>query len=113
MSRGVDAMRPLSRRVFVGRAVGGVAVVALGARVPAAAAAGAMLDEADPQAVSLGYKADTTRVDGGKFAQHAAAQTCGGCALFQGAAAGAAGGCAVFPGKTVARAGWCSAWTPR
>ena len=69
--------------------------------------------ETDPQAVALGYKADTTKVDGKKYPKHAAEQNCKNCALYQGKAADAAGGCPLFAGKQVAAAGWCSAWAKK
>jgi len=78
-----------------------------------AMAQGAPLAETDPQAVALGYKADTTKVDAKKFPKHAATQNCANCALFQGKAGDKAGGCPLFAGKTVAATGWCSAWAKK
>ena len=78
-----------------------------------AMAQGAKLLETDAQAVALGYKADTTKVDAKKYPNHAAAQKCTSCALFQGKATDAAGGCPLFAGKQVAGAGWCSAWAKK
>ena len=76
-------------------------------------AADPMLPETDPQAVGLGYKADTTKVDAAKYPKHAKAQKCGGCALYKGAAGSSSGGCQIFPGKQVAANGWCSAFAPK
>ena len=78
-----------------------------------AMAQGAPLAETDPQAVALGYKADTTKVDAKKFPKHAAAQQCNNCALFQGKAADKTGGCPLFAGKSVTANGWCSAWAKK
>jgi hypothetical protein len=78
-----------------------------------AMAQGAPVAEADPQAVALGYKADTTKVDDKKFPTHAATQNCANCALFQGKAGDKTGGCPLFAGKTVAATGWCSAWAKK
>ena len=78
-----------------------------------AMAQGAPLAETDPQAVALGYKADTTKVDAKKFPKHAATQQCNNCALFQGKAADKSGGCPLFAGKTVTATGWCSAWAKK
>ena len=72
-----------------------------------------MLAETDPQAVALGYKADTTKVDKVKFPKHAADQTCSNCVLYQGKATDAAGGCPLFGTKQVAGKGWCSAWAKK
>ena len=76
-------------------------------------AQGAMLAETDAQAVALGYKADTTKVDAKKYPKHAATQLCNNCALYQGKVADAAGGCPLFAGKQVAGKGWCSAWAKK
>ncbi|MBV8621466.1 MAG: high-potential iron-sulfur protein [Curvibacter sp.] len=82
------------------------------------AAAAAMADapmvaESDPQAAALGYKADSSKVDNGKFPKHAADQHCGNCALFQGKASDASGGCPLFAGKSVSAKGWCSAYNKK
>jgi hypothetical protein len=76
-------------------------------------AADPMLAETDAQAVGLGYKADTTKVDAAKYPKHVATQKCGGCALFKGAAGASAGGCQIFAGKQVAANGWCSAFAAK
>lgn len=73
----------------------------------------AMVDEKDPQAVALGYAADSAKVDKAKYPKHAVTQVCSGCALFQGKAGAAAGGCGIFPGKQVAAKGWCSAFAKK
>jgi hypothetical protein len=77
------------------------------------AADGAMVADADPQAVALGYKADGTKTDKAKFPKYAAGQQCGTCALFQGKAGDKAGACPLFAGKQVAAAGWCSAYAKK
>lgn len=78
-----------------------------------ALAQAALLAETDPQAVALGYKADTTKVDKAKYPKHAATQNCINCALYQGKPGDAAGGCPLFAGKQVAGKGWCSAWAKK
>jgi exopolysaccharide biosynthesis protein len=72
-----------------------------------------MVAEADPQAVALGYKADSTKVDEKKFPKHEASQKCNNCSLFQGKPTDAAAGCPLFAGKQVAGPGWCSAWVKK
>ena len=100
-----------SRRHFVLQIVAaGAAIASLDAR---AQGAGPKLSEADPQAVALGYKDDTTKVDAKKYPKHASDQKCSNCQLFQGKASDATGGCALFPGKQVAASGWCSAWNKK
>ena len=76
-------------------------------------AAAPMVDEKDPQATGLGYKADATKVDKTKFPKYAAGQACASCALFQGKPADAAGACALFAGKQVSGKGWCSAYAKK
>ena len=98
-----------NRRVFLMQvAACGSALAAAGAHAQAA-----KVDEKDPQAVALGYVADTARADAKKFPKHAKDQKCSNCALFQGKAGDAAGGCPLFGTKQVAAAGWCSAWAKK
>jgi hypothetical protein len=104
-------MKQTSRRTFMFQiAATGSALVASRAAI---AQAGPALPETDPQAVALGYKEDTTKVDAKKFPKHAADQKCSTCALFVGKATDAAGGCPLFAGKQVKGAGWCSAWAKK
>ncbi len=89
-------------------------VAASAAALSAVSAHGqAQLAETDAQAMALGYKQDTSKVDSKKYPNHSNSQTCGNCQLFQGKAADPTGGCALFPGKQVATAGWCSAWAKK
>ena len=76
-------------------------------------AAPPLVDEKDPAAAGLGYKADAAGVDKAKFPKFAAGQNCAGCALYQGKADSAAGGCSLFAGKQVAGKGWCSAYAKK
>jgi len=78
-----------------------------------AAFAQAMVDEKDPQAASLGYVADGSKVNKAKYPKHSADQICGNCQLYQAKAGAAAGPCALFPGKQVATKGWCSAYVKK
>ena len=77
------------------------------------ARAQAKLDEKDPQAVGLGYVADTTKADAKKYPKHTKDQKCNNCALYQGKPTDAAGGCPLFGTKQVAGNGWCSAWAKK
>ncbi len=102
-------MSNTNRRVFLMQvAAAGTALVATGAQAQAA-----KVDEKDPQAVALGYVADTAKADGKKFPKHTKDQKCSNCALFQGKAADAAGGCPLFGVKHVTAGGWCSAWAKK
>jgi hypothetical protein len=73
----------------------------------------AQIDESDPQASALGYKADTTKVDAKKYPNHKNDQTCSNCQLYQGKPTDATAGCTLFAGKKVAGKGWCSAWVKK
>ncbi|WP_395669885.1 high-potential iron-sulfur protein [Rhodoferax sp.] len=98
-----------NRREFIVQvSLGGGALLA-----GSAFAQGTMLSETDKQAVTLGYKADTTKVDKTKFPKHTVDQKCSNCVLYQGKASDKAGGCGAFPGKQVAGNGWCSAWAKK
>ena len=98
-----------SRRQFM------MTIATTGVAITAATqvAAQVKLDEKDPQAVALGYAADTTKVDAKKYAKHDNTQQCANCALYQGKPADAAGNCPLFAGKQVAAKGWCSAWAKK
>ena len=95
-----------TRRVFL------LSLAAVGPVLAAAPAAPgpAKLDEKDPQAVALGYVADTSKADAKKFANHRNEQKCSGCQLYQGKAGEAQGACPIFAGRQVAANGWCSSW---
>lgn len=98
-----------NRRVFMLQAVTAAGVASL----VGAAQAADTVNEADPQAKSLGYKADATKVDKAAQPKYAAGQHCGNCQLFQGKAADATGPCPLFGGKHVASKGWCSAYAKK
>jgi hypothetical protein len=80
------------------------------ALIASQAMAQAKVDEKDPQALGLGYAADTTKVDDKKYSKHAAAQKCSNCQLYAGKPSDASGACPLFAGKLVAANGWCSAY---
>ncbi|MES2538830.1 MAG: high-potential iron-sulfur protein [Pseudomonadota bacterium] len=71
------------------------------------------LDEKDPQAISLGYKHDTTKVDKQKFPKHDVSQVCSNCQFFVGKVTDPWAPCTIFAGKQVANKGWCSAWVKK
>ena len=101
-------MTATNRRVFIMTLVAGSSALAA-----SAARAQAALAETDTQAVALGYKADTTKVDAKKFPKHEATQSCGNCQLYQGKPGDATGACPLFAGKVVTKNGWCSAWVKK
>ena len=101
-----------NRRIFVIQSLVGAGVLATGHLAQAQAAA-PLVQETEPQAVALGYKNDTTKVDKAKYPKHAADQQCANCALYQAKPTDPAGGCPLFAGKQVAAKGWCSAWAKK
>ena len=98
-----------NRRTFILQSVTGLSAVAVAAQ----ASAQAMVDEKDPQAAALGYKAEASTVDKANQPQFAAGSNCGNCALFQGKASDASGACPLFAGKKVSTKGWCSAYAKK
>jgi High potential iron-sulfur protein len=96
-----------TRRRFIGQVViAGSA--ACGCRVYAQG--GAHVDEADEQAIALGYKNDTATVDSKKCPKHASSQHCGNCSFWQGKPDDTWAGCAMFGRKQVANQAWCQVW---
>ncbi len=88
-----------------------VRVVAAGTALSAAGAQAAVqVEESDEQAVALGYKHDTHKVDAAKYPKHEKSQHCGNCSFFQGQKGDAWGGCAMFGRTHIANGGWCMAW---
>ena len=101
------------RRIFIQRGLAsGGALLLLAALAPAAQAA-PHVEETDENAVGLGYRHDSSKVDHQRYPKHDAAQRCAGCAFFQGAPTDEWGGCAMFGRKHIAASGWCSAWAKK
>jgi len=107
-SKQMDRKIEMERRVFVMKLVS--AATLLGSSGLALAETKPMVNEADPQAVNLNYKADAAGVKHAKFKP---GQACSNCVLFQGKPTDAAGGCGIFPGKQVASKGWCAAYAKK
>jgi hypothetical protein len=108
-----QVLNPDRRRFMtaVGAAASGLALAGL---VPDQARAAELpkVAETEPLAVSMGYKADGTKVDPKKYPTHKADQICANCKLYQGKA-GDFGPCSLFAGKAVAAKGWCVAWAKK
>ena len=105
----------IGRRDFLKIGSFAVASLALAPRAgeSLAQAAQPRVDEKDPQAVSLGYRHDATKVDKKKFAKYQAGETCAKCQLYQGKPGDAWGPCQIFAGKQVNAKGWCSAYVKK
>ena len=103
----------ITRRSIVKSGLMASAVVpAFGLICDTAAAAADLpaLDPKDPQAMTLAFINDTTKVDAALNPTHTADQTCANCQQFQGNRTDARGGCVLFPGKSVPAIGWCKVW---
>lgn len=101
---------PDSRRRFIRLVTGLVAAPLGGALVgQTAQAAPVPVNESDPMATALGYKADATKAT----ARKDASASCGNCNLFSGKAGAADGPCTLFQGNLVSAKGWCTAWTKK
>lgn len=70
------------------------------------------VQETDPTAVALGYKANAKGVDKAKFPKYVAGQACANCMFYQGGAA-ANGACPIFGGKIVSAKGWCGSYAKK
>lgn len=97
-----------TRRQFMMTSAAGVASLGMAS----VAHAQAMVAETDPQAIALGYLADSSKVDAAKFPKHKADQLCNNCALYTAKDANN-GACSVFPNKLVAGKGWCNLWVKK
>ena len=101
-----------NRRIFVIQSIVGAGVLA-STRLVQAQAAAPLVQETEPQAVALGYKADATKADKAKYPKYAAGQNCANCALYQGKPTDPAAACPLFAGKQVGAKAWCSAWAKK
>jgi len=68
------------------------------------------VDETSEQAVALGYREDTRKVDGKKYPKHSPDQHCANFSFWQGKPDEAWAGCAMFGRKHIANGAWCMAW---
>jgi hypothetical protein len=103
-----------SRRTFLRNLIISTGAPALlGGRALAEASPPDKLTETDPLALALGFKLDTTQVDGRKYPRHTAEQKCSGCILYQAKAADAFGPCTTVGAKLVPAAGWCSGYVKK
>ena len=101
------------RRTVLKGALLGVAAIPAAALVGRAEAAAAKVDPSEPQAKSLGYVEDATKVDAKANPNYKAGQHCANCLQSQGKAGEAYIPCNIFPGKLVNANGWCKVWVKR
>jgi High potential iron-sulfur protein len=101
----------MHKRRIVLHSISAIAVVSATGVPLSAFGAVKKIDPKDPQAVSLGYTDDTTKVDEKKYQKHESTQACANCQFYQAAKEeNKVAPCTVLAGKGVAAQGWCSAW---
>jgi hypothetical protein len=102
------------RRTLLKGALLGVAAVPVSALLSRANAAAGPVDPNEPQAKSLGYVVDATKVDAKANPNYKAGQACANC--LQSPAGKESGGmvpCNIFAGRPVAAKGWCKVYVKR
>ena len=99
-----------SNSIFKGRRIFMLSVASAAATAPLAVQAQKRVEESDDNAVALGYKHDTTKVDNAKYPQHKKDQLCNNCSFWQGSKTDEWAGCAMFGRKQIAAKGWCAAY---
>jgi hypothetical protein len=96
-----------TRRTFIARSAG-IALLAMAGRE--ALSAPAQVEESEPSAQALGYRADASHVDRAKYPRFQDGQRCGNCQFYQGKPNDAGAQCALFGARQVSAAGWCNAY---
>jgi hypothetical protein len=103
------------RRTLLKGALLGVAAVPVSALLSrTAAAAGGPVDPSEPQAKSLGYVLDASKVDAKANPNFKPGQMCSNCLQAPTAKPGMTEvPCNIFAGRPVAAKGWCKVWVKR
>jgi hypothetical protein len=102
------------RRDLLKGALLGVAAVPVTALLGRAEAASGPVDPSEPQAKSLGYVKDATKVDPKANPNFKAGQKCANCLQVPaGKEGGAQVPCNIFGGRLVEAGGWCKVWVKR
>ena len=106
--------RKIARRDVLKGALIGVAAVPVTAILGRAEAAAGPVDPNEPQAKSLGYVTDATKVDAKANPNYKAGQMCANCLQAPTAKPGAAEvPCNIFAQRNVAAKGWCKVYVKR
>jgi len=106
--------RKIPRRDVLKGALIGVAAVPVTALLGRAEAAAGPVDPNEPQAKSLGYVKDATKVDPKANPNFKPGQTCANCLQVpKGKEGGAQVPCNIFAGRMVEAKGWCKVWVKR
>ena len=67
----------------------------------------ARVDEAESEALRLGYRHDGAKVDRKAYPKYREEQSCAGCQFYKGTRGEPLGPCQVFKGRLVSAKGWC------
>jgi len=110
MSEKTIARRSLLKGALLGAAV--VPITALLGRAEAAAPAG-RVDPNEPQAKSLGYVEDASKVDAKANPNFKAGQACANCLQSKGKPGDAFVPCNIFAQREVNAKGWCKVFVKR
>ncbi len=106
--------RKIHRRDVLKGALIGVAAVPVTALLGRAEAATGRVDPNEPQAKSLGYVEDATKVDAKANPNFKPGQVCANCLQVpKGKEGGAEVPCNIFAGRPVAAKGWCKVYVKR
>jgi hypothetical protein len=106
--------RKIARRDVLKGALIGVAAVPVTALLGRAEAAAGPVDPNEPQAKSLGYVKDATKVDAKANPNFKPGQMCSNCLqVAKGKETGAQVPCNIFAGRLVEAKGWCKVYVKR
>jgi len=106
--------RKIARRDVLKGALIGVAAVPVTALLGRAEAATGPVDPNEPQAKSLGYVKDATKVDAKANPNFKPGQMCANCLqVAKGKETGAQVPCNIFAGRLVEAKGWCKVYVKR
>jgi hypothetical protein len=106
--------RKIPRRDVLKGALIGVAAVPVTAILGRAEAAAGPVDPNEPQAKSLGYVTDASKVDPKANPNFKPGQNCANCLQVpKGKEGGAQVPCNIFAGRLVEAKGWCKVWVKR
>jgi hypothetical protein len=105
--------KTFARRTLLKGALLGAAAVPVTALLGRAEAAAGKVDPNEPQAKSLGYVEDATKVDAKANPNYKAGQECVNCLQSTGKAGDAMVPCNIFAKREVNAKGWCKVYVKR
>jgi len=106
--------KKIARRDVLKGALIGVAAVPVTAMFGRAEAASGPVDPSEPQAKSLGYVVDASKVDAKANPNFKPGQACANCLQVpKGKEGGAEVPCNIFAGRLVSAKGWCKVYVKR